>query len=211
MLMPRIIVAGVLLVLLLAGGAWYVSGTSGTSTAPLRSATLLPDGRPVPEFSLTDHDGRPFTRERLRGHTSLVFFGFTHCPDLCPATLQQLTAARRRLADTGPQTGNAPAPLPQIILISVDPERDTPQILDRYVSSFGEGVTGVRGEPSDIRSLADALGLFFEKSGSGRDYAVSHSTAVLVIDPEAELQAIFSTPHAVDAFVHDLPLLMASQ
>ena len=81
----------------------------------------------------------------------------------------------------------------------------------RRLSHFGEGVTGLSGEPADIHALTDALGLFFEKSGGGPDYTVSHSTAVLVIDPEAELQAIFSTPHAVDAFVHDLPLLMASQ
>jgi protein SCO1/2 len=211
MLIPRIVVAGMLLVLLLAGGAWYLGENSAPSTAQLRSATLLPDGRALPEFSLKDHDGRPFTRERLRGHTSLVFFGFTRCPDICPATLQQLTAARRRLAAAETQPGPASASPPEIILISVDPERDTPQVLDRYVSHFGEGVTGLSGEPADIHALTDALGLFFEKSGGGPDYTVSHSTAVLVIDPEAELQAIFSTPHAVDAFVHDLPLLMASQ
>lgn len=169
-------------------------------------ATLLPEPLPLPEFSLIGQDGEPFTRDSLRGQASLMFFGFTHCPDICPATLQQLATARKRLAEEAPG-----AALPEIILISVDPERDTPEVLRRYVSHFGEGVTGVSGEPADIRSLADALGLFFEKSGSGLRYSVSHSTAVLVIDPEAELQAIFSTPHAVDAFVHDLPLLMASQ
>jgi protein SCO1/2 len=212
MLMPKILVAGTLLLLLFAGGAWYLSEGTGPSAAQPRSATSLPNGRALPEFSLTDHRGRPFTRERLRGQTSLVFFGFTHCPDICPATLQQLAAARRRLADAAPQAGNpaATAP-PEILLISVDPERDTPEILKRYVSHFGEGVTGVTGDLADLEALAGALGIFFEKSGSGDDYTVNHSTAVLVIDRDAELQAIFSTPHTVDAFVHDLPLLMAAQ
>ncbi|MGH8193055.1 MAG: SCO family protein [Woeseiaceae bacterium] len=207
----RIILAGVLLALLLAGGAWYLSGGSERSALPLH-ATLLPEGRLFPEFSLTDDQNRPFTRDSLRGHTSLVFFGFTHCPDICPATLQQLANVRRRLAEAAPSAGDASAtPLPEILLISVDPERDTPEQLERYVDYFGDGITGVTGDIADIRALTVALGIFFEKSGAGDHYTVNHSTAVLVVDRNAELQAIFSGPHQVDSFVHDLPLLMASQ
>lgn len=211
MLTIRIILAGVLLALLLAGGAWYLTGGSERSPLPLH-ATLLPEGRLFPEFSLTDDQNRPFTRDSLRGHTSLVFFGFTHCPDICPATLQQLATVRRRLAEAAPSAGDdSSTTLPEILLISVDPERDTPQQLERYVDYFGDGITGVTGDVADVRALTDALGIFFEKTGAGDDYTVNHSTAVLVVDRNAELQAIFSAPHQVDSFVHDLPLLMASQ
>lgn len=203
MLKVRIILAGVLAAIALAGGAWFLGNGLETSGGRLLRATLLPEGRLLPAFSLTDDENLPFTRDSLRGHTSLVFFGFTHCPDICPATLQQLASARRQLEDASPP--------PRIVLISVDPERDLPGNLQSYVNYFGDGITGVTGNVDDIKALTDALGLFFEKSGTGEDYTVNHSTAVLVVDRDAELQALFSAPHDVQSFVHDLPLLMALQ
>lgn len=167
-------------------------------------ATVLAEPRPLPEFSLVDHGGRTFDAARLRGHTTLLFFGFTHCPDICPATLSQLTAARRQLAASG---GGA---LPQIVLVTVDPARDTPEVLASYVGYFGEGVTGVTGTADQIRALAEPLGIHFEKSPLGDDYTMSHSTAVLVVGPDASLTALFSSPHDVSALVHDLPVLMAT-
>lgn len=212
MLKVRIILAGTLVALALVGGAWFLGkGFEGSGDRPLY-ATLLPEGRLLPEFSLTDDENLPFTRDSLRGQTSLVFFGFTHCPDICPATLQQLASARLKLAEAAPpsaERGNAP--LPHIILISVDPARDSPEKLRTYVNYFGDGITGVTGNVDDIRALTDALGIFFEKSGPGENYTVNHSTAVLVVDRNAELQALFSAPHKVESFVHDVPLLMASQ
>lgn len=205
---PRYLLAALFAAAALAGGAWFlVAGLSGTSAVP-QSATVLPEPRPLPEFRLVDHRGEPFSREDLRGQTSLLFFGFTHCPDICPATLQQLTLARRQLAGQD-------EPLPEIVLISVDPERDTPDVLGRYVEYFGQGVTGVTGSPQALRALAAALGIHFEKvpaaEGSGDDYLVNHSAAVLVVDPQARLEAIFGAPHSIEAFVDDLPVLTASR
>jgi protein SCO1 len=189
------------------GGAWFASRALKAPEQP-QFATTLPEHRPLPEFSLTDHRGRPFDAERLRGRTSLLFFGFTHCPDICPATLTQLAAARRQLAA---ESGNAGAELPQIVLVSVDPERDTPESLQAYVEYFGEGITGVTGSAGEIRALSEPLGVYFEKNPlEGGDYTVNHSTAVLVIGPDATLRALFSAPHEVAAFVHDLPILMAA-
>jgi protein SCO1/2 len=172
-------------------------------------ATVLPERLPLPAFSLKDQHALPFTRENLRGHTSLLFFGFTRCPDICPATLQQLALARKQIAGAPPAGGGS---LPQIVLISVDPERDTPAKLEQYVSSFGEGVTGATGSPEAIRELTSALGIFFAREPMGEDdYTVSHSTAVLVIDEDATLQALFGAPHKTEYFVHDVPLLMTAR
>lgn len=187
-----------------AAGAWFAARALEEPSPP-RFATVLTEPRTLPEFSLIDQDNRPFDTARLRGHTSLLFFGFTHCPDICPATLSQLAAARRQLAASGDG-----AELPQIVLVTVDPERDTPEVLERYVEYFGEGVTGVTGAVEEIRALAEPLGVYFEKSPLGDDYTMGHSTAVLVIGPDTALRALFSAPHQVDAFVHDLPILMAT-
>jgi protein SCO1/2 len=190
------------------GGAWFLVNGPGIATATPQSATIFPEPRALPEFRLVDHRGQPFGRDELEGHTSLLFFGFTHCPDICPATLQQLAVARRQLRGEGEA-------LPEIVLISVDPARDTPEVMERYVEYFGQGVTGVTGRLEELRALAAPLGIHFENTpaanGSADDYTVSHSAAVLVIDPQARLAAIFGAPHSVEAFVNDLPLLMASQ
>jgi protein SCO1/2 len=186
------------------GGAVFMYlAVSGGRIEPL-AATVLPESRPLPPFSLVDQDGRPFTNSSLTGRQSVVFFGFTNCPDICPATLQQLAIARQRLASTGTAE-------PDIILVSVDPERDTPEILARYVGRFGAGIRGVTGSVAEISEFTGSLGIFFAKSGdSENDYSVDHSTAVLVIDKDGQWQAVFSAPHSIDNFVHDLPLLAGS-
>ncbi|MEX2122428.1 MAG: SCO family protein [Woeseia sp.] len=191
--------------------AIFARALDGSAGAP-QYATLLPEPVPLPEFSLVDQHNAPFTRDSLRGQTSLMFFGFTHCPDICPATLQQLAAARKQLAEASPGTGA----LPEIILISVDPERDTPGKLDQYVTYFGDGVAAATGSMEAIRELTSPLGIYFEKQPNAEveaqgNYSVSHSTAVLVIDENASLKALFSAPHKTESFVHDLPRLMASR
>ena len=180
-----------------------------------RYATVLPEPLPLPAFTLHDGQNEPFTREHLLGRTSLLFFGFTHCPDICPATLQQLALARKQLQTADPQPGAGPDAW-QIVFISVDPERDTPQKLEAYVSHFGEGVVGATGSPESIREITSALGIWFGKeplSGNNDegDYSVSHSSAVLVIGEDATFRALFSAPHKTEYFVHDLPLLMAAR
>jgi protein SCO1/2 len=168
-------------------------------------ATVLPAPTPLPAFALTDHQGEAFTRDSLRGDWSIIFFGFTHCPDICPATLQQLAIARSRLVESGEG-------FPRIILISVDPERDTPDVMASYVSNFGPGVTGVSGDLSELTRLTKAMGIYFAKSGdTNGNYSVDHSAAVLIINSAAEWHALFSTPHSVGNFVHDMPLVTDSR
>ena len=199
---PLILVAAV--IALVIGLAVFLIGNFNGSGASPRYATVLPEPLPLPDFELYDQHNEPFSRDTLRGRTSLLFFGFTHCPDICPATLQQLALARKQIAESG----ELETSLPRIILISVDPERDTPEKLARYVSAFGDGIAGATGEPEALRELTSALGLFFEKQvADDGDYTVGHSTAVLVVDDEARLRALFSAPHKTEFFVHDVPLL----
>ena len=170
------------------------------------TATVLPAGNELPDFALLDQYGAAVGRSVFEGQWDLVFFGFTNCPDICPATMTVLGQARRELGARGQD------PMPRIVLVSVDPERDTPEAMARYVAYFGDDNLGLTGELAEIRKLTDALGVFFQKAGADREaYGVDHSTVVLVIDPEGRLKALFSAPHEVANLVHDLPLIMASE
>jgi protein SCO1/2 len=170
------------------------------------TATVLPAGNELPDFALLDQYGAAVGRSVFEGQWDVVFFGFTNCPDICPTTMTVLGQARRELDARGQN------PLPRIVLVSVDPERDTPEAMARYVAYFGDDNLGLTGEFAEIRKLTDALGVFFQKAGAGGEaYGVDHSTVVLVIDPEGRLKALFSAPHEVANLVHDLPLIMASE
>jgi protein SCO1 len=170
-----------------------------------QTATVLPMPAVLAEFSLLDQRGDPFTGDSLQGEWSLLFFGFTHCPDICPLTLQVLADARRQLQAAGQE------PLPRIILVSVDPERDSPEIIGRYVASFGDGTLGVTGDLTELRKLTASLGIFFEKSViGGDDYSVDHSAVVIVINPAGRFHALFGSPHDAAKIAHDLPLIMAA-
>ena len=111
------------------------------------TATIVPPGDALPEFSLLNQHGDPVDREFFEGQWDLVFFGFTNCPDICPTTLQLLVRARDTLESAASQ------PLPRIVLGSVDPERDTPEVLARYTAAFGDGIVGLTGDLSEIETL----------------------------------------------------------
>jgi len=201
---PKNLIVAVALVIALAAGA-FVAMRTQAPVAPA-SALVLPAPNPVPEFSLLNQHGEAVDQAVFEGQWDLVFFGFTHCPDICPTTLQVLASARKALADSGRQT------LPRIVLVSVDPERDTPEILGEYVNYFGQGNLGLTGTLEEIHKLTDGLGIFFEKQpGDGENYAVDHSAAVLVIDPDGGFHSLFSGPHVVDNYVRDLPLVMGGR
>jgi protein SCO1/2 len=201
----RNIVVTLLLGLAIAAGLALALRNAGGPAEPL-TATVLPVGNELPDFALLDQDGEPVDRGVFEGQWDVVFFGFTNCPDICPATMTVLGQAKRELAAQGRE------PLPRVVLVSVDPERDTPEAMARYIAYFGDGNLGLTGELDELRKLTDALGIFFQKAG-GDDvaYGVDHSTVVLLIDPEGRLKALFTAPHDVTNLVHDLPLIMAAE
>lgn len=197
----RLLVAIVSLIAL-AIGAWLAFGITTRPAAPV-SATVLPAPVELPPFELVDQAGERFTRADFEGHWNLVFFGFTHCPDVCPLTLQVLASARTELAAQGF------APLPRIVFVSVDPARDTPALVRDYVAYFDATAIGLTGTEVDVRELTDELGIFFQRApGGGDNYLVDHSAAVLVIGPDARFRAVFGGPHEVGRYVADLPRIV---
>ena len=201
---PKNFIVAIILAIALATGIFVAARMQ--APAALKAAFVLPAPMPLPEFALVDQDGDAVTATSFREDWHLVFFGFTHCPDICPTTLQILAAARSELAAAGEE------PLPRIVLVSVDPERDTPTLIGKYVDYFGDDNLGITGDLDELRKLTSGLGIYFEKQpGDGSDYSVDHSAAVLLIDPNGEFHALFGGPHSIENYVHDIPLIMANQ
>lgn len=198
------LIAALAAVVVIVGAGLLIPACMGPAAQP-QSATILPSPMSLPDFTMLDQDAHRFTRESLEGAWTLLFFGFTNCPDVCPATMQRLAAARETLAAGGQRE------LPGILLISVDPERDSPEVLKSYVANFGDDIRGLTGDMDELQKLTEPLGIFHAKSSAHHGgYNVDHSSAVLVIDPKAQYHALFSAPYTVEDLVHDLPLIMAS-
>jgi len=163
----------------------------------LASGDFITPRRELPDFSLLDHHGQPFTRAALQGHWSLLYFGYTHCPDLCPATLSTLAAMEKRLSPT--------ALRPQVVFISADVARDTPAQLATYVPYFEPSFLGVTGRrQADVETLAAELGIAValnrQPDGS---YSVDHSSAILVVDPRGRMAAVLTGPFTEAALQTD--------
>ena len=200
---PRNFIVAIVMAIALSAGIFIASRLQ--TPAELRTAFVLPTPTPLPDFTLQDSAGSAVTRDTFRGHWNLLFFGFTHCPDVCPTTLQVLSAARKAMVASGQR------PLPRIVLVSVDPERDTPELIGEYMDYFGNDNLAITGSLEETRKLTSALGIYFEKQpADDGNYTVDHSAAVLVVNPDAEFQALFGGTHLVDNYVHDLPLVMAA-
>lgn len=170
------------------------------------SATVLPEAKALPNFLLEDHHGHEFKKENLKGQWSFIFFGYTHCPDVCPTTLSLLNQVDEILKKVPGVT------LPKTIFISVDPARDTRALLAEYVPYFNTEFIGVTGRPENLKMLTKSLGIAFGKEGDveSGDYEVFHSARIMLIDPEARLKALFSYPHDVNQIVSDYIKIIGS-
>jgi protein SCO1 len=163
------------------------------------SGTVLPTPRPVPDFQLVDGNGQAYNRARLNGHWSLLFFGYTSCPDVCPTTLSTLAQVDQQLADLPVEQRL------QIVFLSVDPQRDAPAQVGRYVKFFSPDFIGLTGAPQQIEQLTHALGVPFAIHDSGNGaYTVDHSATLFLLDPQARMTAVFSPPHSVATLTGDL-------
>lgn len=144
--------------------------------------------RSLPAFDLVDHRGEAFTVERLKGHWSLVFFGFTHCPDICPTTMVFLNDLMEALEGTEAEDTH-------VVMVTVDPARDTVEQLATYVPYFNSEFVGVTGEFLPIHAFATALNTPFRKvPGQGEDYQVDHSSNVVLINPRGDYHGFFKAP-----------------
>ena len=137
-------------------------------------------------FQLVNQDGQAVDETLLTGKWSLVFFGFTYCPDYCPTTLTALEATKRALGDRAADV--------QIIFISIDPGRDTPAALKDYLSSdgFPQGVIGLTGAPAQVKAAADAYRAVYQKVGDGESYTMNHSLTVYLMGPDGKFRVPLS-------------------
>lgn len=179
---------------------------AGLLGAPALHADTLKAGvfspaRMAPAFTLDGSDGQPLTLERFRGEVVLLGFGFTSCREVCPVTLTTLAAAFRQLGERASEV--------QLVYISVDPERDSPERLHQYLSAFNPDFLGGTGTPGQLAAVRKEYGIMAErKAGPDGDY--SHSSFIYLIDREGRLHALMPYGHAPADFVHDLKILLAA-
>ena len=183
--------AGLLLLALIVGMlAAYLTLGHRRPPPPRTDALLLHEAKPLPDFTLRDTTGAAFTDADLKSHWSLLYFGYTHCPDACPTTLAALTRMTKFL-------GRLPADKqPHVYFISVDPKRDTPVLLRNYTAYFNPHFTGVTGALPELKALTAPLGADFSYDPADQkgNYSVVHSAMVVLVDPEAEETALFTPP-----------------
>lgn len=157
-------------------------------------AITFEDPKPIEDFQLVAHTGEPFTREDLTGQWTLLFFGFAHCDSFCPATLALLDSLYGQLEpEVRKQT--------RVVMVSVDPARDTPQVLADYVPRFNTEFVGVTGDFLPIKLFANQLHIGFQKSTAhsahGDHYQVSHGEQIVLINPDGDYHGFFKPPHTL--------------
>ena len=158
---------------------------------------LIKNPVPVRPFELVDQEKKAFNIDRLKGAWTLMFFGYTHCPDVCPTTLTELDNAASRLNKFTSGKNKL-----QYVFVSIDPDRDTPELLGDYVSYFGAKFIAVTGKHEQLKQLANPLGIHYKIGvGFNKEYIVEHSSAMLLIDPEGRYYARFPAPHYAEVIV----------
>jgi len=165
---------------------WYRQRTSGE-----------PYGAP---FALVDQKGAAITEAAFRGQPSAVFFGFTHCPEVCPTTLFELDGWLKKLGDGGKDV--------RAYFVSVDPERDTAPIMDAYVSNVSDRITGITGEPDKVHAMAKAFGIYWRKVDlEGGDYTMDHTASVILLDSDGTFAGTIAYEENPDAALAKLKRL----
>ncbi|MES2998179.1 MAG: SCO family protein [Pseudomonadota bacterium] len=172
---------------------------------PPDSETQISQPHGLPEFSLIDGSGHPFTNHNLKGHYSFLFFGYTHCQGICPMTMALLTQLYAQLE-------KQKLPLPQIVFITLDPKRDKQKVVDNYVHAFNPAFKGVTGPLVGIQQLSKQMGVITirakEEEQDNKNYQIDHSGTLYLIDPAGELIAVFSPPHEKDTIAKDYKALI---
>lgn len=200
---PGLLAAAIVLAVSAAvAGAWLAARLAAPETP--EQARVLDTPRPVPDVPTFDHHGLPFGVAGFEGRWSLVFFGFTHCPDVCPATLQALAGTRRMLEDLPPDQQ------PEFVMISLDPGRDSPSRLAEYVPFFDPEFRGLSVADEHLPELARGFGVAYAYLPAGEDsYTVDHTISMFLVDPLAHIVAVFPAPHTSKGIATDLRRILA--
>ncbi len=166
------------------------------------SGVLLQNPRPASDFTLTAHTGERVRLSDFRGKVVVIYFGYTFCPDVCPTTLARLAKALERMGKDAEKV--------QVLMITVDPERDTPERLANYVPNFHPSFLGLTGTPEEIAQVAAAYGIFFQKQegGTAAGYLMDHTASLNVIDRDGYLVLLFPYGTPAEAIASDLKALL---
>lgn len=163
-------------------------------------AGVFNPAREAPDFSVDGSDGTALTLQHFRGKVVVLGFGYTSCPNVCPATLAVLAMAHRKLGTLGSQV--------QVIYLTVDPERDSAGRLKQYLASFDPAFVGGTGTAAQMEAVRKSYGVTAERHGTGKDYAVAHSSFVYLITRDGKLRALMPFGHKADDYVHDISMLL---
>lgn len=154
-------------------------------------------------FSLLDHTGEPITEAAFAGRPTALFFGFTHCPEVCPTTLYEMAGWIGELGEEGKDL--------MAYFVTVDPERDTPEVMQSYVTAFTDRITGITGDEGEIARLADAWGVYHKKVPlEDGDYTMDHTASVFLVQPDGQLQGTIAYGESNDTAVQKLRMLLGS-
>ncbi|MBV9827455.1 MAG: SCO family protein [Alphaproteobacteria bacterium] len=190
--------AAVVMLILAAGAIFALTvqqGPRGVAGSALASAIGGP-------FHLVDQDGKPFTEANLNGKWHLVFFGYTHCPDACPTALNEISLAFDKLGKQRDQVG--------VVLITVDPERDTPAVLKSYIASFDAPITALTGTADEVKQAAAAYRVYYAKHPTpDGGYDMDHSAVIYIMDPQGRFTATFTPDTTGDAMAERLEKLLS--
>ena len=187
-----IIIIVCFIVLVIFGFIWRMNQPVIMSVQDLRinGAIVLNTPRKFSDFDLIDHRGDAFTLERLKGQWSMIFFGFTNCPDVCPTTLATLNETYSKLKDSEKENL-------QVIMVSLDPERDTVDKLDQYMPYFNAEFVGVTGNKHFIKRFTTEINIAYNQVPlGGEDYTVDHSSQIVLVNPNGHYHGFFKSPHS---------------
>ncbi len=163
----------------------------------------------INDFNLTDNAGQAFTKASLKDHWTLMFFGFTNCGMICPTTMAALNQMYQTLSKDLP-----PDKMPQVVMVSVDPDRDTVERMNEYVTAFNPHFIGVRAEMPEVDKLKAQLHIVSAKMQVGENknqYTINHSAEIMVFNPQGQLQAYLSFPHKAEQLVKDYKFMLSNR
>jgi len=179
-----------------------LAGCQPAPQSPVFQATDITGAAFARDFRLTDHNGRIRTLADFRGKVVAIFFGYTHCPDVCPTTLSDFAAALKLL---GGQAGRV-----QVIFVTLDPQRDTPEILKQFVPAFNPSFLGMYTDSDTLKGLAKEYKVVYQKTSikAADDYLIDHSAGTYVYDPKGHLRLLMPYGSSPEAIAHDLNALL---
>ena len=200
------LILAIIITVSIVGIVLYQGGRVDSSDLEKLSATVFRTPRPINTFELTDHNGKVFNKDSLKGNWSFIFFGYTNCPDVCPNTLSTMNIMANRLEKNQPDKV-----IPKFIMVSVDPERDTVKVLSKYIPYFNNSFIGLTGQNSkQIDAITKQFGIPYfisKKLPSDTQYEVQHSGAILLVNPQGDLHALFSAPHDAIRLINEFTLI----